>query len=254
MSSTSPIQEDALWYVEQLRLTALYSDPSPVEELKIWQSITGAEPEDRQLQPRLRRVVESGAWNDGVLTISSMDLRSDLIYSASNSTESKEPILSAGEFRTALGIFQTAVEKWIPTARPASRLAVGVVLFRAAETGESAYRILGTYLPALGIDPVGSRDFLYRINRPRTIAVAGLSVKVNRVSSWSAMVWSVMEVRASEKGMEGKKSSPDFRVRLDLDINTDPEYNGAFDGDVARSVFGELTKLASEIVRDGDKP
>src|SRR4029077_16583024 len=78
--------------------------------------------------------------------------------------------------------------RWIKEMSPTiSRLAFGAVLFQSAESHETGYELLKSYLPKLEVDSKGSFDFLYQINRPR-LSMSGIpSLQINRLSKWAVV-------------------------------------------------------------------
>lgn len=97
--------------------------------------------------------------------------------------EAHEGFLSVGPVAEALESFVPVVSKWLPLAPPLRRLALGMVLHDRVNAVADGYGRLADLLP-IKLDPIGSSDLAYQINRPRpSTAVPGLTI--NRLSKWS---------------------------------------------------------------------
>jgi len=116
----------------------------------------------------------------------------------------------------------------------------------------SGYRKLGSYLPGIQIDPEGSSDFLYQINRPRKARLNIPSLRINRLSNWSVS-------RIDIGGQFGAQTIElpgleQYACRLELDINTAPDFQEILVREQLRSTFEELVDLGKEIAARGDIP
>ena len=133
------------------------------------------------------------------------------------------------------------------------RLAFGAVLLQPIKSHQDAYKQLGHYLPSITLDPEGSSDFLYQINRRRdsTTGVAGL--KINRLSKWAMVNFMTMRFSSSPELMLYHPSTATTSfVQLELDINTVPDFQGELEREQLPSVFSELVQLGCEIASQGD--
>ena len=240
------------WSTDSLRLTAFY--PKPLENPEsIWQRITGIEPEEIRNQPRLKTFNEEGAWEQAKLVTASSDLRADFLYTTPAQQDEQETLLSIGTLDQARKRFQKVVETWLSLDHQAQRLAVGVVLFQPTTDRVSGYNLMSEYLPSVKIDAEGSRDFMYRINRPRQLSLGDRDVEVNRLTAWGALIRQSVFMFPLQSGVK-KTSSPLHAVRVEMDINTAAEYEGTFGTEESRRIIEKLFDYADEIARTGDRP
>jgi hypothetical protein len=120
---------------------------------------------------------------------------------------------------------------------------------------QSAYRRLAQFLHAVEIDPEGSSEFAYQVNRPRkSRAVEGL--QINRLSKWSATLLVPFGLSFIPPGGAhlGKLGDGETTCRIELDINTDPEYKGDLNHALSSALLKEFVDMAMEIVTAGETP
>jgi hypothetical protein len=77
-------------------------------------------------------------------------------------------------------------------------------------------------------------------------------MRINRMSTWSAANLVFSELVASHQGLRVQGEGGTYACRLELDINTPPDYAGAIAPAVAPAVLDELMALGTEIARRGD--
>jgi hypothetical protein len=164
-----------------------------------------------------------------------------------------------GPFPQALEIFVPLVERWSSLQADVNRLAFGAVLHSRVESLEMGYKKLGELLPSVQLDSEGSSEFFYQINRPRESKSGIARLRINRLSKWSVAVRTrgvLMGRMISDEQTVNWESSgqPMVSCRLELDINTSPEYETALPAQHIRSVFRELVDLAVEVAEKGDLP
>lgn len=134
------------------------------------------------------------------------------------------------------------------------RLAFGAVLLQPVTNLQAAYQRLGHYLPAVTLDPTGSSDFVYQINRQRNSATEIAGLKINRLSKWAATRFVTATFSTTNPARISHHQGPLF-VSLALDINTAPDFQGEFEqGQSQQAVFSELVRLGCEIASQGDIP
>ena len=121
-----------------------------------------------------------------------------------------------------------------------------------------AYGKLGKLLPNVKIDAQSTRDFLYRINRRRVWNDGSKRLKINRLSTWSALEFIDVSFDFS---LESLQISPIEKLlnsssicRLEFDINTVPESRTAPEIELMPPIYNELVKCANQIATNGDIP
>lgn len=236
------------WEAETLRLTAF--PVSSVENVSQnwWREIVGEPPEKEENFPkRLSRRAE-GTIEDCKLLLNVEPNRLDwVIEPISIMGIPDDPIpLLLGSFVKNLEKFVGIMDRWFPLAPPMQRLAFGAVLVKLVDSRQDGYRLISSYLP-FQLDPEGSFDFSYRINRPRPSGSRTPNFLINRLSKWSVASWKTMGMAIGKDS--GKEQSG---CRLELDINTEAEYQGTIPADRSSHIFRELIDMGKEIVEKGD--
>jgi len=196
---------------------------------------------------------EEGVVEGKTLAIIVASTRIDLIATATNDPESSEAgFPTMGSLTQNLEWFISLARRWLAltTRPPLQRLAFGAVLEHPVGNRPEGYRYLSRVLPAVTLDPDGSSDFLYQINRPRNVTVPGLEIGVNRLSKWLVAVLriAIISPRLERLGPEF------FAARLELDVNTEQDFAGEFSETQVVAVFDELIRLGVEISNHGDIP
>ena len=237
------------WLAEGLRVTAFPTPENPVIEQSWWLDIAGEVPEKKTTQPRTRVEIEEGPYQNGKLVLSLHPTRIDWQYSA-DQPQGPEVYANVGELSAALHVFTSSMKKWLSfeNVPPLNRLAFGAVLLQPVEGIEEGYKLLSRYL-RLDIDTQAS-NFLYQINRKRDARTDGMpGLRINRLTKWS-----VGSFHYYVQIVPGPISpSPiQYACRLELDINTEAEYEKELAHDRLGSLLEEFVQLGKEIVEQGD--
>jgi hypothetical protein len=244
------------WKSQQFRLTVFPSKVPDIPEPGWWVKLLGELPEEKSIKSKGLSQVESGRFREGRLELSTSAARIDWTYSAQVSGED-EPDLSAGipilgNFEASLEDFKTLAGQWLKEMCPlVSRIAFGAVLLQPVDTHEQGYELLKHYLPRLEIDPKGSFDFLYQINRPR-VSKSGISdLRINRLSKWAVVG---IQAHFLTAGKSMIMDMGGFATRLELDFSTHQSFEGDLPVDRVPSIFDELVTLGEEVASLGDVP
>ena len=240
------------WQTEVLRHTTLVREPMDLSGLSLWEPLLGEPPAERSSRPREQFVKEEGPYLDGWLTVEARPKRIDwrLGYNPA-SPVSILPVI--GPYDELHDEFLHLIRKWPGPDQPVHRLAFGAVLLLPCDSLSEAHLALDRLLPSVTIDPDNTHDLLYRINRRRrSTALAGQG-EINRLSTWSVVEVARIDVDLSSFEIPAKRESLDRKVcRLELDVNSAPEFEGPISPDQAELLTNELFRLASELVVDGD--
>ena len=161
-----------------------------------------------------------------------------------------------GPYETLAERFRQVMLGWLSLCPQISRLAYGAVLLMPAGEPSQACQILEPLLPGIKIDWDNSYDFLYRINRRRRSSSGVEGLEINRVATWSLATISGMRVDfVSGQPAPSIIQLPDSGIcRLELDINTAPEFQRVLEKSVRSNLFAELVDFGNEIAREGDIP
>jgi hypothetical protein len=246
--------DSVAWQAESLRLTAFLSPSSQIGEQDWWRVLTSEVPDRRTSEPRTGLQQEEGKFKDekieGTLVLTIQPTRIDWqLVPLVNSLDSGFPTI--GSFLDSLDSFFSLMMRWIESAPQIKRLAFGVVLNESVKSSEEGYHSISRYLPSFNLDE-NSSDFLYQINRPRkSVSAAIPELSINRLSRWSVSLLAGFVVDPS-KAEQYIARPAHFAVRLELDINTPPDFSGAFTSEQLPQVFQELVELGKEIATKGD--
>jgi len=246
------------WQVEQLRLTAFPSPSVKLPDVGWWENVVGRPPEARTSRPKTGELKEEGTFETGVLVLSIQPLRIDWRLAKAQQEELIDGDLPViGEFPNLLESLIATMQRWLEKDCPEiTRLAFGVVLLLPVENRQAGYERLSAYLHDIRLDPVGSSDFLYQINRSRSSGTGIQGLQVNRLSKWSvfSLVRSLMLL--SNRAIQATQLSipENYACRLELDINTAADFSEILARDKLLPIFREFVELAKEIVEKGDVP
>lgn len=245
------------WIVQQLRISAFpVAGSTLVNSDSWWQSVTGVPPESTTSKPREGLVQSGGKIDDSTqLILSCLPDRIDWqLVPIPNETQSEIPTL--GDFETSLPRFISVINSWLEMpSLEIHRLALGMNLVQPVEDRVSGYKTIAQYLPALELDPEGSSDFSYSINRPRKSTTSVDHLVINRLSKWSVIAFRMFRVPTQAQGSEQiifteKESN---NCHLELDINTAPHKDvKKLPPEKTKEIFVELVALAKEIAEKGD--
>lgn len=237
------------WQAESVRATAFPSPGSgPHDNSTWWETIVGEPPENRISQPKVGVLQEQGHFSNGMLTLISQPSRIDWLFTQTNPSE------TSWSLEECVGIFQPVIERWLISAPGVQRLAFGAVLRLPVDDRKQGYEALSGFLHNVKLDPEGSSEFLFQINRPRkSETIEGLSI--NRLSKWSVALlhqatYSVQPPQAAPFELMSHEESA--FCRLELDVNTMPDVDGELSAEILAQIFDELVTLGKEIASKGD--
>jgi len=244
------------WLVESLRLTCFPAPDSVIEPSGWWAGVTGGEPESTTLKVKGAVQVHEGHLEQGRMRLTVQPPRIDweLIFPAPEEPETFT-LPTIGPYPDVAGVLSKLAAKWFALAscpRPA-RLAFAGTLLQPVEDREHGYELAAKYLrDRVYIDAKGSRDLIYRINRPRLSTSGITGLEINRLNTWAVMVVSKIATVSGDKARRTFPMGQAFALRLELDVNTSAEFDGQFTQEQTPQVFQELLALGQEIAAAGD--
>lgn len=241
-------RDAGVWRTELLRLTAFTDLAVQTEPLADWKSLVGRPPNQRSSQLAIKQVEEVGPFGKGVLTISAIPGRIDVQYqSLVDVATLGKSWPDVGSFPESLNEFVPLALKWLKAAPSIRRLAFGAEVSIPAANHDEAYNLLDSYLPFVSLD-IATTDFNYAINRKRVSATGISGLVINRLSRWYALLRKLVV-----KGPDGMAATAEFLAcRLELDINTGPEFAAELPKEKFEDIFQELVSFAAEIAEKGD--
>ncbi len=242
---------------ESLRLTAFLAPSVQVSELvepNWWSDLVGAQPETKTSKPGRGELQEAGPVGDRTLVLSVQPVRVDWFLTPRYEGSVPPETRWAGRFADTLGVFDALMTRWLGMCPALSRLAFGAVVFEPVRDKVAGYRRLAEYLPAVRLDPEGSYDFFYQINRPRnSTAIDGL--RINRLSRWSVAQFVQLRFTFSRQSIQSAPAGEGEQAcRIELDISTAPEFASELPRPSLPQIFEELKTLATELAAQGDVP
>lgn len=242
------------WQAESLRFSAFQVNAIEPGNINHWESLVGHSPEQVHSRPQQQLVREEGPLLNGWLSVEARNDRIDWRLSQNPKLPPKVlPVI--GAYNLLQEEFKKLMQRWLTNCPPVHRLAYGAVLLLPADNLPGAYRLLNDLLRTIEIDSQNTHDFHYRINRRRSSHISGLGLEINRLSTWSAANISTIgvDISPNKQGIPKIIKSIDRSVcRLELDINTAPEFSVQMDKDVVTELFSELVTLGNEIAVEGD--
>jgi hypothetical protein len=244
------------WQAQYLRLIAFPIQPAFERSREWWRELTGNDPQtSTEKRQRLER--EDSGSSNGI----NLSLAVDLVrvqWTASVAVDPEnlpEGIPAIGNFLERRDWFRDLMEQWLAgMGQPVKRLSFAASIVLPTESRQDAYGLLDRYLRCVDVDP-NSTDFLYRVNRALPFSTVVDGLVINRLVAWAALL--VMHYRQI---MTGHALQAPERVRqglhgvlLELDVNTAAERHDAIPQDRLAPLFAELTDLARDLARDGDR-
>ena len=246
------------WQVESLRMTVFLSPTVQVPATPTWwKDLVGEPAETQNALPRQKVWREEGPFERGKLAVAvQFSRRIDWLYLATDPPEGgQEEPPTLGSFPEVLTSFSRLMIRWFQSdASPSvQRLAFGSTLIQPVDNQQIGYQQIAAYLPHFSLNLEGASDFFFQINRPRT-STSGISdLRINRLSKWSVPIWAMTEIPATpEMGFRVRQRGA--LCRLELDINTAPDFPGDLPQERLSQIFEELASLGQEIAREGDIP
>jgi len=247
-----------MWLTESIRLTLFTQPPTVDVAVNWWQTVAGDLPANHTVQRLGPMLQQQGPIRGGYcnLSLQYQPGRVDWVLSPIVPDHMRiDGFPNFGAYDAATTAFLELFSRWIQGAPAFNRLAVGSTLVVPVQDKADGYRRIQGFLPAVTLDPEGSADFSYGINRFRqSETVPG--VRINRLSRWSVAKLSGIRLEIGEAGISRLMASPEglSACRLELDINTQPERVEPFPQDIAERLLNELVRSGREIVERGDVP
>lgn len=127
-----------------------------------------------------------------------------------------------------------------------SRIAVGEQWLLPVQSRHEGYSGLGFFLAGVDMDPAGSKDFFYRINRPRRWQSKEWEIEINRLTTWGSI--SLHLVGPNLMATRGGDC-----VSVTTDINTIPESKFiSLPPDARQDLAKVLFEYSAEMTEKGD--
>ena len=250
-NSEAALPSSEAWQAESLRVTVFPTEDFQAEESDWWQELVGSQPDKRTKFPARGAYRDEGKIDDRVLRLEverdRIDWHCGPVYQEADIGSMK----TLGEFVQSIEQFVKFLSDWLDPSScpPVQRLAFGAILLQPADSRESGYKMLDSYLPSVSIDPHDSSELFYQINRPRRCSLDGLdNFRINRMSKWYLASLSFGRLEAGR--IAGLTATQRSACRLELDISTDKEFDGRLP--TPSKILDFLVDLGKEIAERGD--
>jgi len=241
------------WQAESLRFTAFPSEVVSTDQLSWWDSFVGVPPEAVTSRPKAGQYEAHGDFEGRRLALQIQPGRIEWnMKPVVKATDEELDISLLGPFLEVLASMSKVVSSWLPHAPALNRFAFGAVVSQPVEDPRVGLLLLQKYLHTLTIDPDGSSDVFYQVNRPRpSTRVEGL--RMTRLSKWSVQVAQrVTLVLGPQADVMTRALSLEASCKLELDINTAPDFGRALPADRLGALLEEMIDLGREIAQKGD--
>jgi hypothetical protein len=245
------------WQTESLRLTGFSPPNTKFDPSAWWLNLVGSPPETETSRPKAGIHKQEGLFEGKLLTLQVQPNRIDWILSpiVKPSEEPMETLPTLGSFEDVAKPFIDLMVQWLDVSPPITRLAFGAVLVRLVPDRKAGYVEIAKYLPVVKVDADGSSDLFYQINRPRHSSSGISGLRINRLTKWSVLLFQRFGVNLGKAeiqtvGYESQESA----CRVEMDINTSPDFSGELPREKLPTLLKELTDLGRELAIKGDVP
>jgi hypothetical protein len=241
------------WQVQVLRLTAFPHPAVRFDRGMWWEEVCRGLPDSEVTERAKDMYTATGPFEGGRLRLRVQPGRIDWLLEATEQDFLGVPTI--GDLPGSLDAFCELAARWfaVEGLPQLMRIAFGTVLLHPVADRETGYKQMQSYLNYVQLDPAGSSDFMYQINRPRDSQSGIPQLCVNRLSKWSVLTYQPAILHLGPQGIEPvSQPTAQYACRLELDVNTVADFHGRFEREQLQSVFNELVELGKEIVREGD--
>lgn len=247
------------WKVESFRTTCFFSPMAEIIDFESWWEVATGNPPDNVIsQPKKKEKRAEGLYEENWLTLRLQPIRADWKYGLQQKvpfTIEDGPTL--GNYPDVVNDFLSPIKQWIgsdyyPKMR---RLAFGVELLHPVDNLIDGQINLDRLIPSITLATENTSDFLFRINRKKTLS--GFDFSINRLSTWSVITFNMKLVQIRADGSlipEPGQDEEHSYIKLQLDINSEDDYYGEFEGEQSLVIIDQLVAQAEEIALKGDIP
>jgi hypothetical protein len=238
------------WQLSNARLTAFVT-PETVVPATLWRDMLGEEPETSSLQRATATRIETGSLGEGTLKLQIQPMRVDWLHEPLITQQGGAPTF--GRFPASVEPFLDFVRRWAATdSFPAtSRLALGFTLLSATPDRATGYRELSELID--GVPTPDATDFQYQVNRPRPSRTGIEGLQINRLSRWSVAAQGILAVHIGVGRPHPILTPLQYHLHLDLDINTNADFQEIIPQDRVPDLINDLFAGASEVSERGSR-
>lgn len=242
------------WQTGSLRVTVFYTGLLDVVSVNWWESLTGQQPDSKNVRAPGGQLIELGTVEGQVLHLQIQPGRIDWLLLPKDDPDS-ETFSLLGDFAKSSTYFGNLISKWFEQAPPLNRIAFGAQLFIPTADQPEAIRIVATILLCVKMKWEGVRDFIFQVNRPRACeTLPGLGA-INRLARWQTIARRKVTAILLPQPQAPVMTSEEHAAFCELDISTNAPTDAdtiKLPPDALRSLLTELIKHAADIVSKGD--
>jgi hypothetical protein len=239
------------WQAQLLRLTLF--TPRQLPELEtIWRDIIGRDPDIDENRVRESTRRQSGPLGDRQLETVVTPARADVVMTVA--VQEGFPVPYFGPAEAEIRGFATLVSPWLDRIAHVGNIireAFGAVLVLPAADRVASYRELDHLLKSVNVDPINTKDLVYRVNRPK---IYGNDIELNRLTTWASFVQRKLFGLGAALGDPSTPVSEEFFVRLEIDNNTPGERTEPLEPREVVPIFEALVEMALENAARGELP
>lgn len=251
MADPLPLPALNAWQATEVQLIGFPLAPQTGADQNWWNDLTGGD--CTSTRKRLERV-DSGPFKGREFALIIDPLK--LAWKVDFLPDPESPTIFIGDFPETRDWFSELMQQWLAGPCPQiKRLAFAAKVMLPTESREKAYELLNDYLPFVDVDP-NTREFLYRINRPRSSSAGIPDLRINRLVTWSAVkITMQMRMRAMSAAVGETITEQNLDGCLvQLDINTSEERTDALPHESLPAIWNELVQIGTELAQCGDIP
>lgn len=240
------------WLVESVRLTLFPLVTIPLTAdvaARAYKRISGTEPEELISRASVATHQAQGPFMEGRLIVAARLGRIDAILAAQPAPPIGAEVATLGPYRDVVREHLERAVILLENDLPLHRVALGCIFIAPAADSANAYRGMAPLLPSLTLDPEGTSDFGYQINRPRSSRVID-GLRINRISKWSVQATTTFAWPPAGSAVTTELSR--FAVRLETDVNT-VSLQAELRKAAIRDILNELQVCTVELVERGDR-
>jgi len=243
------------WIAEQLRLTVftLPGTANPAVE-QWWNEIVGSPAEESTANLKIGLRTLASKFQSAKLILKLEPSRVDWLFVPQDPDPAAGPLgelPSVGPIAENLESFSDLTERWLSRedVPDVVRIAFGAVVRHPESDRRSAYVRLPDYLP-IHVNPESS-DFSFQINIPTISRDPIDGLPINRLSRWGVMGLARVELRLDSARVTSSSQFMDYAIRLEIDINTSPEYQQPLSKGRITELYRELVTLGRGVITEG---
>jgi len=231
--------EDWLPYQLRFSLIGLEEGVVPPDLNEIY----GVDIQSTSISGPKKDVRQMGVYGAGMLSMNRTQSRVDFVWESLPPLKGLVPL---GEIPQAAPMLLDPIRELI-AKHSWARVAFGSACGVEVNDRISGYKQLDERIREVSVDPDGSTDFLYQINKPLAVEVSGKALTINRFQRWSVsrIRFSVVEM----EGAEGEVEVPELMVaQVVFDFNTPSNVESRLSGEEALVVLDRAVSEAQSII------